>query len=100
SEIAERRRIERLVGERADQLQARDERTRLFLENALDAFISIDSQGAIVDWNRQAETLLGWKRDEVLGRKLADVIIPPAHREAHAKGLARYLATGEGPILN
>src|SRR5436309_7455397 len=45
----------------------------------------------------QAEATFGWPRAEVVGRSLADTIIPPRFREAHRLGLARYLETGEGP---
>src|SRR5262245_16195488 len=41
-----------------------------------------------------------WPRAEAVGRALSATIIPPAYREAHARGLARFLATGEGPLLN
>src|SRR5207247_9141439 len=47
----------------------------------------------------QAEAVFGWREDEVLGRPLADTIIPPALRSAHASGLARYLASGEARVL-
>ena len=41
----------------------------------------------------------GYRRDDVVGRDLADVIIPPSLREKHRRGLARYLATGETRVL-
>ena len=58
------------------------------------------SDGTIQGWNAQAEATFGWRRDQVLGRSLAETIIPLRHREAHLNGLRRFLATGEGPILN
>jgi PAS domain S-box-containing protein len=64
-----------------------------------DALIVIDQHGAVVDWNRQAETIFGWSHDEAVGRSLADMILPVAYRDAHSHGLRRFLATGEGPIL-
>ncbi len=48
----------------------------------------------------QAETTFGWTRDEAKGRVLAELIIPEQFREAHQKGLAHFLATTEGPVLN
>ena len=57
----------------------------------------MDSTGVITDWNPQAEATFGWSRDEALGRDLAETIIPERHREAHQRGLQRFLATGEGP---
>ncbi|HEY3122865.1 MAG TPA: PAS domain S-box protein, partial [Thermoanaerobaculia bacterium] len=77
-----------------------EEKTRLILELSQSAFISIDPQSRITNWNRQAEATFGWKREEALGRTLPDTIIPPQHHEAHQRGLQRFLATGEGPMLN
>jgi PAS domain S-box-containing protein len=83
-----------------DQLADSEERTRHILETALDAVVSIDSDGRITGWNPQAEEVFGWKREEVLGHLLAETIIPPAQRQAHRDGMRRYLTTGEGAVLN
>jgi PAS domain S-box-containing protein len=60
----------------------------------------MDDTGAISGWNLQAEVVFGWPAAEVLGRRLDEIIIPQEFREKHRQGLARFLATGEGPILN
>jgi PAS domain S-box-containing protein len=60
----------------------------------------MDGRGQITSWNPRAETLFGWSSADVVGRSLADTIIPAAMREPHRRGLARYLATGEGAVLN
>lgn len=72
---------------------------RLVLETALDAVVIMDREGKVVDWNDNATSVFGWTADEVRGRLLADFIIPPQYREAHAKGLRRYLETVEARIL-
>lgn len=72
---------------------------RAILESAHEAYVAMDAGGFIIDWNTAAESTFGWSRDEAVGRVLADTIIPLRHREAHLKGLERYLATGEGPVL-
>jgi PAS domain S-box-containing protein len=77
-----------------------EERTRLVVETALDAFIAMDSDGQVVNWNRQAEITFGWSREEALGGKLADLIIPMQQREAHSRGLQHFMVAGEGPLLN
>ncbi len=85
----------------AELRQARsEERVVSILTHAPDAFVSIDSAGCITEWNRQAELTFGWQRDEVLGRTLADVIIPPEMREGHNAGMARFRHTGTGPVVN
>ena len=83
-----------------DALVHSERRTRLIIDTALDGVISIDAEGRITDWNQQAEKIFGWSRDEALGRDLGSTIIPSQHQEAHQRGLAHYLATGEGRVLN
>lgn len=60
----------------------------------------MDSAGRIVEWNLQAEATFGWPRAAVLGKELAETIIPVRHREAHRRGLANFIATGESGMLN
>jgi PAS domain S-box-containing protein len=81
-------------------LRASEERTRLVIDSALDAVISIDIGGRIVGWNAQAERTFGWSPDEVMGRVLSETIIPVRYRVAHEEGLRRYRASGEGPVIN
>jgi PAS domain S-box-containing protein len=75
-------------------------RARLLIDTANDAVVSIDESSRIVDWNRTAETMFGWSRDEAVGRVLTDLIVPVQHREAHHRGLARFLQDRTGGILN
>lgn len=93
TDITERKRNE-------EALVASEERTRLIVETALDAVISIDSDGRITGWNSQAEQIFGWSREDALGRPVNETIMPIASREAHRRGLARYLAMGEARVLN
>ncbi|HEV8252748.1 MAG TPA: EAL domain-containing protein [Candidatus Limnocylindria bacterium] len=80
-------------------LRASEEQTRLIIESASQAYIAIDAQGRIVDWNAQAEATFGWSRKEALGEALDELIIPMTQRTAHRAGLAHYLATGEGRLV-
>ncbi|HWG92420.1 MAG TPA: PAS domain S-box protein, partial [Candidatus Thermoplasmatota archaeon] len=66
---------------------------------SLDVIITMDAEGRVVEWNPAAERTFGYRAEEALGRLLADLIIPPRYRDAHHRGLAHYLETGEGPIL-
>ena len=74
-------------------------RRAAILDTALDSVIAMDHEGRIVDFNPAAERTFGYRRDEVIGRTLAETIVPPSLRESHRRGLARYLETGEGPVL-
>jgi PAS domain S-box-containing protein len=80
-------------------LRESDERTRLIVDNALDAVITIDDSGRILSWNPPAERIFGWRAGEVLGRPLSETIVPHQHRAAHDRGLEHFRATGEGPVL-
>lgn len=82
-----------------EALEEAQERWRLILETANDAYIAIDVDSRILDWNRQAEVLLGWSAEEVVGRSLIETVIPDRLREAHREGIARYRETGQGPVL-
>lgn len=75
-------------------------RTRTILDNAMDAVIVMNAQGLIAGWNKQAERIFGWPAQEVLGHHLATRMVPSQHRDAHNRGLAQYLTTGEGPVFN
>jgi PAS domain S-box-containing protein len=85
---------------RADAARRESEaRTAASLEGALDAVVTIDHQGRITEFNRAAERIFGYRRTEVLGREMAELLIPPALRDRHRQGLAGYLTTGHGPVI-
>ena len=69
------------------------------LRAALDAIISIDAYGIVVEFNPAAERMFGYVRDDVIGAEMADLIIPPAHREAHRNGLRRLLDGGNERVF-
>jgi two-component system, cell cycle sensor histidine kinase and response regulator CckA len=86
---------------RADEaLRESEHRTRLIIDTALDAVITMDAAGRITDWNTQAEIIFGWSREGVLGQRMAETIIPLKHRKAHEKGLQRFLETGVKTVSN
>jgi PAS domain S-box-containing protein len=85
---------------RAIELAAGEARHRATLAAALDCVISIDAEGRVTLFNSAAERTFGYVASEVLGRSLADTIIPPDLRGAHRDGLARYLATEEARVLD
>ncbi len=69
------------------------------LESALDSIVTMDEHGKISEFNPAAVRMFGYTRDEAIGRSLADTIIPPSYRDAHHRGMARYLVTGEQSVL-
>ena len=90
--------LERRLAEQ--RLHASETHNRLIIDTALDAVISIDHAGVITAWNSQAEHIFGYSSEETIHHSLAELIIPPQHREAHQKGLQHFHQTGQGAILN
>ena len=84
-----------------DRRQAAEQTERYegILAAANDAFVGMDADGIVTDWNGAAEDLLGWAAEEAVGRRLSETIIPKRYRDAHERGLRRYLETGEGPVI-
>jgi PAS domain S-box-containing protein len=89
----------RLSQRRERQSPASVSRKSAVFESALDCVITIDHEGNVLEFNPAAEHTFGYARDDVVGRQMADLIIPPSLRAAHHRGLAHYLATDEGPIF-
>lgn len=81
------------------QLSESRDREAAILYASLDAVITIDHEGHILEFNPAAQNIFGYQRADVLGRDMSELIMPFAYRERHRKGMAKYLATGEGPIL-
>src|SRR6266850_901728 len=100
--------VERAIQEQRERSARRDTEKALgaselrksaIIEAALDCFITIDAQGRVIEFNPAAEMTFDYARNEVLGKELAELIVPARMREAHRRGLKHYHATGEGPIL-
>ncbi len=89
--------MERKLAEK--HLLASEARNRAILETAIDCIIGIDQETRVVEFNPAAERTFGYTRAEALGEQISRLIIPPSLREAHLRGMAKYLETGEGPIL-
>ena len=79
----------------------RDEEARktAILQSALDCIITMDTQGRIIEFNPAAERTFGYTLADASGQSLAQLIIPPEFREAHNKGLERFLNSGTSNIL-
>ena len=108
--LSARRQLQQLAAEyvqatettrrQAQTIQDSEAQLRLTIDTALDAVINADSSGVVTEWNTQAELIFGRLRAEALGQALDKIIIPEAYQDAHRRGIANYLKTGEGPVLN
>ena len=74
--------------------------TRLIIENAHDAFASIDADGIITGWNIQAENIFGYFRKDVVGKSFVDTIIPADLRNLFNQQIAAFLAGTRGNLIN
>ena len=81
-------------------LRDSEERSRQVIDTAYDAFVSMNANGAVIDWNPQAENVFGWSREEILGKDVAEHLLPVRSREEHRRGLRYYLTSSEGLKLN
>ena len=91
-DVTEERLVERNIRES-------DARKRAILEAALDCILTVDRHGKIIELNPACERILGCNRDVLLGRELADVLIPESRRSEHRKTMAGFLA-GQDPASN
>jgi PAS domain S-box-containing protein len=82
------------------EVRASESRLRAMLEAALDAVVTMDARGRVLGWNHAAETTFGYLAHEAIGRDIADLIVPPALRARHRRGLARYLESGHAVVLD
>jgi PAS domain S-box-containing protein len=95
----------RQVGEFVEALRAEETvriseaRMRAVLESALDAVITMDHEGRVVEFNPAAEKLFGYPEAVAVGQEMAELLIPPALRDRHREALRRHLETGESRIL-
>jgi PAS domain S-box-containing protein len=90
--------IERRVSD--ENIRRSEARKAAILESALDAIITVDHEGNIVEFNPAAEKMFGWARFEAVGKPLVDLIVPLSLKQRHLQGMARYLAKGEGRALH
>ncbi|NQU71364.1 MAG: PAS domain S-box protein, partial [Rhodospirillales bacterium] len=91
-DISERKRVEQALIESEAKL-------RLILDTSMDAVIGMNSEGLVTEWSAGAHLMFGYAAGAALGRALPDLIIPPALRGAHSRGLNHFLATGEGSVI-
>ncbi|WP_051971487.1 sensor histidine kinase [Massilia sp. 9096] len=97
--------LERRVADRTlelaaalDEVKAGADRVRDIIEIAQDGYVAVDLDGAIVDWNSQAATMFGWRREEALGQPVAR-LVPERFRDSVRRSLSQFVATGTLGVL-
>jgi PAS domain S-box-containing protein len=92
--------LEQKVENRTQDLRQSESRVRAILDSALDAIVGMDSQGFVNEWNPRAESMFGWKKAEVLGKRMSEVIMPEKYRPMHEAGVKHFVESGVSTILN
>ncbi len=72
--------------------------TQAILEAAVNGIITIDKSGVIQSANEAIERIFGYTKDEILGRRLGD-LVPPSDREEFNSTLSHSLETGNSQIV-
>jgi PAS domain S-box-containing protein len=83
-----------------EEVRASESRLRAIINAALDAVVTMDAEGRVTGWNPAAEAIFGSSADDAIGQEMAELIVPPRLRDAHRRGLARFLETGRGAVLD
>jgi len=101
------RTLEQRVSERTQELasalaivQQNAQHINTIIETAHDAFIGMDLDGIVTDWNTQAERMFGWRRHEAIGRPLADLTLPQRYHDSLRRAIVEFRTTGHTGALN
>jgi diguanylate cyclase (GGDEF)-like protein/PAS domain S-box-containing protein len=60
-----------------------------------EAYVAIDGDGRVTDWNKRATQLFGFSREEAIGRRTTDLIIPPEDHEEFDELVEAFVRSGE-----
>ena len=97
--------VGRYIGQHMERRRAEDAVRRgeavrgAVLESAIDSVITMNHEGRVVEFNPAAERTFGYRRSDAVGKLVRELIVPPHLRDAHQRGLERYLTTGEGVVI-
>ncbi|QDF68134.1 PAS domain S-box protein [Shewanella sp. SNU WT4] len=72
---------------------------RAILDASLDAIISINEKQQVVEYNKVAEEIFGYTKEEVLNQPMMDLILPPHYREPHKAGIERFMSSGKSVVI-
>jgi PAS domain S-box-containing protein len=98
SRLLERTGVEAGTAEQRERaLRQSEARTRLVLDSAPDAFITLDRDGIITTWNVAAERMFGWSAVEAIGKPMRGLIMPREFRDRHDQR-RRALIEEQGPV--
>ena len=90
--------VDRRFSAQARELESSERRSRQILEMSFDAFVEMDQNGNVTDWNKQAESSFAWKKAEAVGKLLEDLIVTRQSRETYRDEIAAVLECMSGEV--
>ena len=81
------------------ELEVTESLKSAIVDNATSAVVTTQAEGVIVEFNPAAEAMFGRPRASVLGRSVADIMIPERHREGHRLGMLRMQSGGTPRVM-
>jgi two-component system, LuxR family, sensor kinase FixL len=72
--------------------------TQTILDDIADGIVTINQYGIIKSFNKAAETIFGYKAEQIIGEAI-DLLMPEAMRDEHAHKLSEYFKTGKANII-
>ncbi len=79
--------------DKAETLKS-EHQVRMILDTAMDGIISMDEQQNIILFNRAAESIFGWRAEEVMGKSI-NLLIPARYHSLHRPAVEQF---GKGEI--
>ncbi|PCI12665.1 MAG: hypothetical protein COB71_08415 [Thiotrichales bacterium] len=86
------------IAEERENLSKSEQRLRVILDNVVDGIITMDALGIVMAFNPAAETIFGYRADEVIGRNVK-CLMPGSYQSEHDGYLHNYCTTGERKII-
>ena len=92
--------IEGDLRQKKEIILAQHTKLEAYFDSSIDAVVQMDFDGHITGWNHQAEKIFGWSAEEILDQTIEQTIIPERYRDAHNKGMKKFLANGQTSVMN
>ncbi|MBF0381188.1 MAG: response regulator [Magnetococcales bacterium] len=93
----------KIIQENSAELKQKENYLRSLFNNAIDAIITTDNNGMILEINNAAQQLFGYSAEQTIGKNVIDLLLPPQIQDEHREVLANYSAqtkAGEAPSIN
>ena len=81
-----------------ERIRSQERKIRLLIDNANDAFLGMNEQGTITEWNKQAEATFGWSAEEAIGQPMSELLTPQRLRQRHHDGVSNFLLRGRDQL--